>query len=100
MTTAKNVVVENGKQEFTLAQMRYGELEEYINERRYAIGTTLYGRTDELRDAIEEYEHNKEEFLISQEKKREQIRIARDLAALDEINAAQENSQTQSALDI
>lgn len=86
-TEAKNIKVVNGQQLLQLSQMRYIELEEYIKERKYEIELNLYPSTDDLKRAIESYEKNKDEFLTSQDKVREEFRIKEDaamLASLDE----------------
>lgn len=93
-TEAKNVTVVNGQQFLQVSQMRYTELVEYAEERKYQISTELYPTTDELRNAIDSYEKDKDAFILAQEKAREDFRIKQDALALEALN------NTDAGLDI
>ena len=93
-TEAKNVVVVNGQQYLQVSQMRYAELIGYIEERNYQISAELYPTTDELRNAIDAYEKDKDAFVLAQEKAREDFRIRQDALALEALN------NTDASLDI
>ena len=93
-TEAKNVTVVNGQQFLQVSQMRYAELVEYVEERKYQISTELYPTTDELRNAIDAYEKDKDAFILAQEQAREEYRIKQDALALEALN------NTDAGLDI
>ena len=90
--SAKNVQKVGGQEVITVASMRHAELEEYVKERQYAIDLELYTESDSLREAVASYEKNKEEFLIAQEKRREDVRIKNEMDALAEADAADANA--------
>ena len=88
--SAKNTLKVGGQEVITVSTMRHAELEEYVNDRKYEIDLDLYPESDSLRDAVNAYEKNKEDFLVSQEKRREDVRIKNEmdaLAAADEEDA-------------
>jgi len=81
--SAKNVLKVGGQEVISVSTMRHAELEEYVGERKYSIDLTLYQDSDLLREAVNAYEKNKEDFLISQEKRREDVRIKAEMDALE-----------------
>lgn len=85
----QNITIVNGQQFLQVSQMRYNELVDYVNERKYQISLELYPSADELRFAIDAYEKDKDAFVLVQEKTREDFRIKKDAEALAALNKPQ-----------
>lgn len=67
----------------TVANMRKNELLDYIKDRKYDIDLSLYKYVDEIREAVQMYEKDKEKFLAKQEQDKNNARIKREAELLN-----------------